>query len=358
MSCRKVTRYSPDALTQIRPLLEGGVTTAERDEIIRITFGDFLDTWGFPREHRGLYRTVPRDPSRRFLRKRAWIQEHFKTRGRPRGHGFSQASVRTGEAHYSFRPAAGIRFIVVDTVADNASSGNVDEAQFSWLDAQVTAAETRREPVLVFGHHSLRTMNAPGTGVRNGADVESLLRRHPGDRYLAGHEHRNRIEPHGSFWELVTASHLEGRSSRACSRSPGREGRSRSTRPRSTTTPGRDRIARAAWRDWRRSRASWRSTSHRRRTARTARRIAAGRRSTATSRPRTESVLSARYVVRPRMRPDRRLLCSITIAGALLVLSGAAGAAEGDPYLKSCYASPNALRASSSTRRPRSRTRS
>jgi DNA-binding beta-propeller fold protein YncE len=42
------------------------------------------------------------------------------------------------------------------------------------------------------------------------------------------------------------------------------------------------------------------------------------------------------------MRPDRRLLCSLTIAGALLVLSGAAGAAEGDPYLKSCYASPNA----------------
>ena len=53
-------------------------------------------------------------------------------------------------------------------------------------------------------------MNAPGTGVRNGADVESLLRRHPGViGYVAGHEHRNRIEPHGSFWELVTASHLE-----------------------------------------------------------------------------------------------------------------------------------------------------
>jgi hypothetical protein len=40
------------------------------------------------------------------------------------------------------------------------------------------------------------------------------------------------------------------------------------------------------------------------------------------------------------MRPDRRLLCSVTIAGALLLLAGAAGAAEGDPYLKSCYAAP------------------
>jgi metallophosphoesterase (TIGR03767 family) len=210
VSCRKVTRYSPEALARIRPLLEGGVTTPERDEIIRITFGDFLDTWGFPREHKGLYRTVPRDPARRFLRKKAWIREHFKTRARPRGHGFSQANVATGQAHYSFRPAAGIRFVVIDTVADDASSGNVDNTQFRWLDAQLAAAETRRELALVFGHHSLRTMNAPGAGVHSGAEVEVLLRRHPSViAYVAGHEHRNRIEPHGRFWEIVTASHLE-----------------------------------------------------------------------------------------------------------------------------------------------------
>jgi metallophosphoesterase (TIGR03767 family) len=210
VGCRKVTRYSREALARIRPLLEGGVTAPEREEIIRITFGDFLDTWGFPREHKGLYRTVPRDPARRFLRKKAWIREHFNTRGRPRGHGFSQANVATGEAHYSFRPAAGIRFVVIDTVADNASSGNVDDPQFRWLDAQLAAAETRRELALVFGHHSLRTMNAPETGAHNGTEVEALLRRHPSViAYVAGHEHRNRIEPHGRFWELVTASHLE-----------------------------------------------------------------------------------------------------------------------------------------------------
>lgn len=210
VSCRKVTRYSPQALAGLRPLLEGGVTATERDEIIRITFGDFLDTWGFPREHKGLYRTVPRDPARRFLRKRAWIQEHFKTRGRPRGHGFTQASVRTGQAHYTFRPAARIRFVVLDTVADNAASGNIDDTQLRWLEAQLTAAGARRELVLVFGHHSLRTMNAAGSGVHNGPAVESVLRRHPSViAYLAGHEHRNRIEPHGRFWEIVTASHLE-----------------------------------------------------------------------------------------------------------------------------------------------------
>lgn len=210
LSCRKVTRYSREALAQIRPLLEGGVTPAERDDVIRLTFGDFLDTWGVPREHKGLYKTVPSDPRRRFLRKPAWIREHFSTRGRPRGHGFTQANIASGEGYYSFKAAAGVRFVVVDTAADNSSSGNMDEAQYRWLDAELTAAEARRDLVLVFGHHSLRTMNAVVSSVRLGPEVEALLRRHPGViAYVAGHEHRNRIEPHGTFWEIVTASHLE-----------------------------------------------------------------------------------------------------------------------------------------------------
>ncbi len=210
VGCRKVTRYSREALAQIQPLREGGVTPAERAEIIRITFGDFLDTWGVPREHPGLWKTVPSDPARRFLRKAAWMQEHFRTRGRPRGHGFSPANVARGDAYYSFGPAPGIRFVTVDTVADNSSSGNLDEAQFRWLDAELAAAEVRRELILVFGHHSIRTMSSAAPGVRLGPEVEALLRSHRGVlAYVAGHEHQNRIEPHGTFWEIVTASHLE-----------------------------------------------------------------------------------------------------------------------------------------------------
>ncbi len=210
VSCRKVTRYSREAFAKIRPKLEGGVTSAERAEIIETTFADFLDTWGFPRENRGLYKTVPSDPRRRFLRKQAWMREHFTTRGRPRGHGFTQANLASGEGYYSFSPAAGVRFVVVDTVADSSSSGNIDEGQYRWLDAELAAAEGRRELVLVFGHHSLRTMTASGTSVRLGPDVEALFLRHPGViAYVAGHEHRNRIEPHTRFWEIVTASHLE-----------------------------------------------------------------------------------------------------------------------------------------------------
>jgi metallophosphoesterase (TIGR03767 family) len=208
--CRKVTRYSPEALAQIRPLLADGVTPSERAQIIQITFGDYLDTWGVPREHKGLYKTVPSDPARRFLRKTAWMREHFKTRGLPRGHGFTQANLTSGRAYYAFSPAAGLRFITLDTTADGSSSGNLDEEQFGWLDGQLAAAEARRELVVAFGHHSIRSLNAAGSGVRLGPDVEALFRRHPGVvAYVAGHEHRNRIEPHGSFWELVTASHIE-----------------------------------------------------------------------------------------------------------------------------------------------------
>ena len=210
VSCRKVTRYSKEAFEKIRPKLEGGVTSAERAEIIETTFADFLDTWGFPRENPGLYKTVPSDPRRRFLPKQAWIREHFTTRGRPQGHGFTQANLASGEGYYSFSPAAGVRFVVVDTVANNSSSGNMDEAQYRWLDTELAAAEGRRELILVFGHHSLRSMTASGSGVRLGPDVDALLRRHRGViAYVAGHEHRNRIEPHTRFWEIVTASHLE-----------------------------------------------------------------------------------------------------------------------------------------------------
>lgn len=210
VGCRKVTRYSKEALDRIRPKLEGGVTPQERGEIIELTFADYLDTWGFPTENRGLWKAVPSDRARRFLPRTDWMRQHFTTRGQPIGHGFTQANLTSGNAYYSFNPVAGVRFVVVDTVADSASSGNIDDAQFAWLDAELAAAETRRELILVFGHHSIRTMTASGSGVRLGPDLEALLLRHPGViAYLAGHEHRNRIQPHTRFWEIVTASHLE-----------------------------------------------------------------------------------------------------------------------------------------------------
>jgi hypothetical protein len=58
--------------------------------------------------------------------------------------------------------------------------------------------------------------------------VACLFLRHPSlVAYVAGHEHRNRIEPHeripgrpdaGGFWEIVTASHIQWPQQGSCHR--------------------------------------------------------------------------------------------------------------------------------------------
>jgi metallophosphoesterase (TIGR03767 family) len=220
--CKKVVDLSTRAWGLIQPLIaDGGLQGDERDQLIRILYGDVLQTLADPKTPRRLWRIVPRDPARALLSKTRYIQEHFKTRGRPIGHGYTPDTIARGEGNYSFSPRPGIRFVALDTVADTGAAGNLDDAQFRWLDAQLTSAEAGHELVLVFGHHSLRTMNQAsgavnthyglGTCVSPGPEpVICLLRRHPAViAYVAGHEHRERIEPHGSFWEIVSASHID-----------------------------------------------------------------------------------------------------------------------------------------------------
>ncbi len=121
---------------------------------------------------------------------------------------------------------------------------------------QLRAAEADRKLVMVFAHHSLRTMDQPFPGpfpgdqggrhepvhfgekhpvepgprpcaIRDPAaeptpdeTLRCLLLRHPSViGFIAGHEHNNRIRPHerldatgrltGGFWEIVTASHID-----------------------------------------------------------------------------------------------------------------------------------------------------
>jgi metallophosphoesterase (TIGR03767 family) len=222
--CKKVADLSDRAWGLIRPLVaDGELQGDEREQIIRILYGDVLQTLADPKTPKRLWRIVPRDPGRALISKARYMQEHFRTRGRPAGHGYSTDNVARGEGNYAFTPAPGLRFVALDTVADNGPAGNLDDAQFSWLDGELAAAGGRNELVVVFGHHSLRTMNqAPGSGappVHYGLGscaspapepLRCLLRRHPSViAYVAGHEHRERIEPHVSFWEIVSASHID-----------------------------------------------------------------------------------------------------------------------------------------------------
>ena len=222
--CKKVADLSDRAWGLIRPLIaDRQLQGDEREQLIRILYGDVLQTLADPKTPKRLYRTVPRDRARVLVTKTRYMREHFRTRGRPVGHGYSAENVAGGDGYYTFSPKRGVRFVALDTVAENGPNGNLDETQYRWLDDRLEAAEAARELVVVVGHHSLRTMNqGPSSGaapVHYGLGpcespapepLRCLFRRHRGViAYVVGHEHRNRIEPHGTFWEIVTASHID-----------------------------------------------------------------------------------------------------------------------------------------------------
>ena len=202
----------------------------------------------------GLTRTVPQDPRRHLLFKREYIQQHFVTSGVPVGHGFTPENLANGQGYYAFHPRPGLRFVVLDTVADaGGDGGNLDEAQFEWLDDQLAAGDAAGDLTLVFGHHTLETMNQAASPFPPGdnppppyPDVhlgetspqspcpeapgpaetfKCLLLRHPSVvGYITGHEHENRIRAvprsgvdgdeasgraDGGFWQVVTAAHID-----------------------------------------------------------------------------------------------------------------------------------------------------
>ena len=239
--CVKVTRLSERQLGLIRPLLANGVTAAERAQITNLVLGDVLETLGDLRTFRDRYRRVPSDPRRRLLRKDEYIAEHFRTRGRPAGHGFTPDNRVRGEGNYAFTPKPGLRFVVLDSVSESVGdAGNVDDAQFRWLHSELGEADARGDFVVVFSHHTLRGMHqresnaarvvhfglGPGeepsscpttdaSAAPTGDEtVRCLLLRHPSVLALvAGHEHRNRVTAHADgdrgFWEIVTAGHVD-----------------------------------------------------------------------------------------------------------------------------------------------------
>jgi hypothetical protein len=194
---------------------------------------------------------VPADPRRHLLFKREYMAQHFVTSGSPVGHGFTPEDLASGQGYYAFSPRPGLRFVVLDSVADaGGDGGNLDDTQFRWLDAQLSAADAAREITLVFAHHTLETMHqqqpspfppgdnppAPNPLVHYGDTFEPpcegppletlkdlLLRHRSVVAYVVGHEHQNRIKPFprsgvpndpsgrvtGGFWEIVTASHID-----------------------------------------------------------------------------------------------------------------------------------------------------
>lgn len=259
--CVKVTRLPAATLADVQALAAGGLTPTESGEAQRAIDEGVRQTVADPDAAvaQGRAVIVPRDPDRRLLRKSEYILEHFGTRGTPVGHGFTARNVAEGEGNYAIRPRPGVRFLVLDSVADTGGSdGNIDDLQFRWIHAQLRAAEARKELVMLFAHHSLRTMNqspvsgftpgdqggsysplvhfgesAPGSDRSTPCAIQDpatpptpdetlrclLLRHRSAVAFVNGHEHRNRVTPYerrsgtgpveGGFWEINTASHID-----------------------------------------------------------------------------------------------------------------------------------------------------
>jgi metallophosphoesterase (TIGR03767 family) len=223
VGCVKPTKLSERGLAEIRGLLTGGLTLEERSRVVQILSRDLVEVDFGPQITRGRWTPVLRDGQRKLLSRPEHLEEHFRTRGLPSGHGYGPADAPRGIGYYAFTPKPGIRFVVLDTVADSGDQGNIDRTQFLWLDAELSAAEARREVVVVFGHHPIASMTnaAPDVHLGTGScsavpePVECLLLRHRGVVALVvGHQHRNRIAAHaraggGGFWEVVTSAHAD-----------------------------------------------------------------------------------------------------------------------------------------------------
>lgn len=255
--CVKVRGLSPDTQSQIRALATSGVQREEGLPGLELAVEEMSTALSNPQNFGGIAVTVLQDPKRRPLKKNEYINEHFNTGGVPVGHGFTTSNVATGQGNFMVKPKPGLRFLVLDSVAESGGpDGNIDESQFQWIHRQLLEAEANKELVMVFAHHSLRTMNMPpvspflagdqggdyspivhfGNGpgttttpctvsdpvVPPTADetLRCLFLRHRSViAFVVGHEHINRVVANerrdavgkvdGGFWEIATASHID-----------------------------------------------------------------------------------------------------------------------------------------------------
>jgi metallophosphoesterase (TIGR03767 family) len=192
-----------------RDLLRGSVESWKR----------LLD-WAAAHPESPFVQLVTPDAGRRLVSHQEWIAEHFNTRGRPSGHGLTEQNLQSDTGYYTFDPAPGIHCIVLDTAnPSGGASGNLDQPQFDWLEADLAAHSHLW--ILVFAHHTIGTMTNPlprpnsGEPPRLGADLEALFHGYPAvAAFINGHTHSNTVIPHpnpagGGFWEINTAAHVD-----------------------------------------------------------------------------------------------------------------------------------------------------
>ena len=179
--------------------------TAEADALVALAAGPRL--------------AVTPDPARVPVTRTAHVREHFRTSGRPAGHGYTRRNADEGTAYYGFDHGV-VRCLVLDTVNPHGGwQGSLDGTQFGWLAAELAASAAR--PVLLFSHHPLETLvndrRPPGADRRVlAAELRDLLLARPCVvAWVNGHTHVHAISAvredgaPGGFWQVTTASHID-----------------------------------------------------------------------------------------------------------------------------------------------------
>ncbi|MDQ6879072.1 MAG: TIGR03767 family metallophosphoesterase [Candidatus Dormibacteraeota bacterium] len=182
----------------------------------------------------GPYVDVTPDRARRQFSLGQFVDAHFHSRARPRGHGFAKENIEQGTAYYVHDTPA-VRFITLDTACPGGGAeGCISATQLNWLERRLeevhssfrsrhdTTVSTSKEDrlVVVLSHHPFDTLTnrrahpSPGAIHADPRDLLAMLLRFPNVvLWLNGHIHANRVRAHGDsgagrggFWEVTTAS--------------------------------------------------------------------------------------------------------------------------------------------------------
>ena len=184
------------------------------------------------------FKTPPRvpaaDPDRRALSRQEWIGEFLKTSSNPVGHGFTQASIETDFASYSFEPKANlpIKVIVLDDTQRNEDfnnpesfgygHGSLDDERYSWLVKELDQGQAEGKLMIIAAHIPIGVEPLFSLAGWNPADptaeekLIAKLHEYPNlILWVAGHRHVNAItafkspdpsRPELGFWQVETSA--------------------------------------------------------------------------------------------------------------------------------------------------------
>ncbi|WP_285745442.1 TIGR03767 family metallophosphoesterase [Lentzea sp. NBRC 105346] len=165
---------------------------------------------------KGVVRTVTPDARRAPFSTSQFVRAHLQNTGPgPVGHGYTSDNADGKDVFYTFRIAPGVTGISLDTTnLAGFADGSIGWYQYRWLEDQLRRTS---DFVIVFSHHTSRSMGnvlpdrrRPLDPRLTGDALVRLLQKYPKViAWVNGHTHRNEITPHGTFWEINTAAHVD-----------------------------------------------------------------------------------------------------------------------------------------------------